>query len=176
VDDTLVLRGLQDAQSGATPLLSDDEVKTTLTQFQKTMQQKAMAMRAEQGLKKAQSQLGEMYFYGNGVTKDVAQAAMWYRKAAEQGDASAETTIGALYQRGEGVTKDAKEAVKWYGKAAAQGDASGQLGLSKCYVNGQGDQNNKNISSIMNCIFSFSILWQKLQGEHPFSILNGTTQ
>ena len=51
VDDTLVLRGLQDAQSGATPLLSDDEVKTTLTQFQKTMQQKAMALRAEQGLK-----------------------------------------------------------------------------------------------------------------------------
>ena len=51
VDDSLVLRGLQDAQSGATPLLTDDEVKNTLTQFQKTMQQKAMAMRAEQGLK-----------------------------------------------------------------------------------------------------------------------------
>ena len=51
VDDSLVLRGLQDAQSGAAPLLTDDEVKTTLTQFQKTMQQKAMALRAEQGLK-----------------------------------------------------------------------------------------------------------------------------
>ncbi len=51
VDDTLVLRGLQDAQSGAAPLLTDDEVKNTLTQFQKTMQAKAMAMRAEAGLK-----------------------------------------------------------------------------------------------------------------------------
>jgi FKBP-type peptidyl-prolyl cis-trans isomerase len=51
VDNTLVLRGLQDAQSGAVPLLTDEEVKNTLTQFQKTMQAKAMALRAEAGLK-----------------------------------------------------------------------------------------------------------------------------
>jgi len=51
VDDTIMLRGLQDAQSGAVPLMTDDEVKNTLTQFQKTMQAKAMALRAEAGLK-----------------------------------------------------------------------------------------------------------------------------
>ena len=43
----------------------------------------------EQGLAEAQSNLGMMYYHGEGVPKDMAEATKWYRKAAEQGDADA---------------------------------------------------------------------------------------
>ena len=38
---------------------------------------------AEQGLSKAQHQLGVMYYQGKGVMKDYAKADKWYRKALE---------------------------------------------------------------------------------------------
>jgi len=41
--------------------------------------------RAEQGDAGAQLSLGLMYAIGQGVPRDYAQAAAWYRKAAEQG-------------------------------------------------------------------------------------------
>jgi len=44
---------------------------------------------AEQGLPLAQYNLGVMYYNGQGVPKDYAEAAKWYRKAAEQGLAEA---------------------------------------------------------------------------------------
>ena len=51
VDNNLVLRGLTDAMSGTTPLMTQAEVMETLNQFSKTMQAKAQALRAEQSVK-----------------------------------------------------------------------------------------------------------------------------
>jgi len=51
VDTSVVLRGLNDALSGAAPLLSQPEVQQTLDNYSKTMQAKQMALRAEAGLK-----------------------------------------------------------------------------------------------------------------------------
>lgn len=48
-----------------------------------------MRVHAEQGEAKAQYALGSSSFYGRGVPKDDAAAALWYRKAAEQGYAKA---------------------------------------------------------------------------------------
>ena len=44
---------------------------------------------AEQGVVKAQYNVGVAYEMGRGVAKDHAQAVMWYRKAAGQGHARA---------------------------------------------------------------------------------------
>ena len=44
---------------------------------------------AEQGLARAQTNLGVLYKDGNGVTKDKQKAEEWIRKAAEQGNDSA---------------------------------------------------------------------------------------
>ena len=41
---------------------------------------------AEQGIAKAQFNLGFMYNNGQGVRQDYMQAVHWYRKAAEQGN------------------------------------------------------------------------------------------
>ena len=49
---------------------------------------------AEQGNARAQRNLGWMFQYGRGVTKDDSQAVLWYRKSAEQGNASAQRNLG----------------------------------------------------------------------------------
>ncbi len=41
---------------------------------------------AEQGIARAQSNLGSMYEYGEGVPQDDVQARMWLNLAAAQGD------------------------------------------------------------------------------------------
>jgi formylglycine-generating enzyme required for sulfatase activity/TPR repeat protein len=64
---------------------------------------------ADQGLTLAQVSLGDCYRLGRGVTKDDAQALLWYRKAfdsyskeAEQGDAQAEFCLSNMYDWGKG--------------------------------------------------------------------------
>lgn len=49
---------------------------------------------AEQGDALAQSQLGFMYAMGQGVFRNYAEAAKWYRKAAEQGHSEAIQWLG----------------------------------------------------------------------------------
>ena len=73
---------------------------------------------AEQGNTEAQIVLGWMYYNGEGVPQDFAEAAAWYRKAAKQGDAGAQTTLWEMYLHGEGVPQDDVEAVAWHRKAA----------------------------------------------------------
>jgi TPR repeat protein len=76
---------------------------------------------AEQGSANAQTELGFMYEYGQGVAEDYAEAAKWYRKAADQGNASAQHNLGLMYAQGQGVALDYPEAMKWFRKAADQG-------------------------------------------------------
>jgi TPR repeat protein len=58
---------------------------------------------AEQGYAKAQNNLGLMYYSGQGVQQDYAEAIKWYRKAIEQGYADAQYILGVMYANGEGV-------------------------------------------------------------------------
>ena len=71
----------------------------------------------EQGLAKAQNNLGLMYDKGKGVPLDYAEAVKWYRKAVEQGDADAQCNLGLMYAEGRGVPLDYAEALKWFRKA-----------------------------------------------------------
>ena len=89
-----------------------------------------LAPLAEQGVARAQTMLGAMYLFGNGVPHDDAQAMKWTRKPAELGDAKAQFGLGWMYETGQGATQDYAEAVKWYRKAADQGlkEAQGDLG------------------------------------------------
>ena len=94
--------------------------------------------KAEAGDAVAQNTLGNMYYNGEGVPKDTAEAVKWWRKAADQGDANAQTILGWMYERGEGVPKDDVEAVKWWRKAADQRNAHAQCYLGVMYYNGDG--------------------------------------
>ena len=93
---------------------------------------------AEQGLAVAQFILGNMYYDGDGVTQDYAEAARWWRDAAEQGLANAQINLGYMYENGEGVIQDYTEAAKWYRAAAEQAHAVAQYNLGVIYAKGEG--------------------------------------
>ena len=84
---------------------------------------------AERGFAASQTLLGVMYYLGEGVPENKAEAARWYRLAAEQGDVNAQYELGTMYLNGEGVPENDAEAVKGYRLAAEQGDASAQSNL-----------------------------------------------
>jgi len=86
-------------------------------------------------LAQAQYNLAVYYDNGDGVEKNLKQAAEWYRKAAEQGFAQAQNNLGVCYHNGEGIEQNMDEAVKWYKKAAAQGFAQAQRNLDICGKN-----------------------------------------
>lgn len=86
---------------------------------------------AESGDAKAQSILGLMYSYGEGVPVDYREASRWYRRAAEQNSNVAQYNLGMLYLEGKGVSPDSDEAVKWLIKAADGGHFRARSTLAK---------------------------------------------
>ena len=97
---------------------------------------------ATEGDAEAQCSLGVMYLMGDGVDKDPAEAARWFREAAEQGHAKGQLYLGVRYARGEGVEKDYSEASNWFRKAAEQGEIGAQFNLGLAYANGEGVDRN----------------------------------
>ena len=88
---------------------------------------------AEQGDPEAQVRLGFMYFYGQGVPQDGAEAVRWVRMAAEQGYPAAQNHLGSFYSAGKGVPQDPAEAVRWFRAAAEQGHGLSMVWLGVSY-------------------------------------------
>ena len=93
---------------------------------------------AEQGNPKAQHNLGAMLLHGQGVAREDAAAAHWFRKAAEQGVALAQHNLGLMLLQGQGVMRDPVEAVRWFLAAAQQGDPRSQHTVGALYYEGEG--------------------------------------
>lgn len=99
---------------------------------------------AERGNTHAQLVLARMYFTGQGVAQDNAEAVKWIRKAAEGGHEVAQRELGWMYADGSmGVAQNSAEAVKWFRKAAEQGDKWSQHQLGVRYAEGWGVAKNE---------------------------------
>ncbi len=86
---------------------------------------------AEQGDPVAQNALGGLYYSGDGVPRDGAEAARWYRLAAEQDHAEAQYNLGLLvYYAGRGAPQDNTQALMWLTLAASQGNENAQKTLA----------------------------------------------
>ena len=90
---------------------------------------------AEQGDADAQSTVGKMYDYGQGVPQDGEQALAWYLKAAAQDNADAQFNLGVKYES----KQDEAKAISWYLKAAEQGHLYAQVNLGSLYSNSRGE-------------------------------------
>ena len=93
---------------------------------------------AREGTAAAQRNVGQLYRLGQGVPRDAAVAANWYRLAAEQGLARAQSNLAAMYLQGDGVEKNPAIAAEWFRRAAAQGHALSQFNLGLMYETGFG--------------------------------------
>jgi uncharacterized protein len=93
--------------------------------------------KADQGNAAAQCNLAILYYKGDGVDKDSAESAKWFRKAAEQGDDQAQYNLGVMYANGSGVPNDDTEAANWFRRAAEQGSANAQFKLGAAFFLGK---------------------------------------
>ena len=89
---------------------------------------------AERGDLTAQRAIACLYYNGEGVPKDNAQALAWLRKVAESGDADSECFLGQAYND----IGEPSEAVGWYRKAAEKGNSEAQFRLGLLYATGNG--------------------------------------
>ena len=78
-----------------------------------------------------QFSMGFKFANSEGATRDYAQAAEWYHKAADQSHSLAQFNLGMMYANGQGVTRNAAQSVMWFGRAARQGDAGAQFNLGE---------------------------------------------
>ncbi len=130
--------GLYTFQAGQVEKEEEVARKATEGKAQAEKGMEELKLAAEQGDAEAQFRLGQMYYEGEGVPQDNAEAFKWYRMVAEQGDASAQYRLGWMYHSGKGVPQDYAEAVRWYRTAAEQGHANAQFILGFMYENGEG--------------------------------------
>lgn len=72
------------------------------------------------------------------VTKNPAEAAEWYRKAAGQGNAVAQYFLGISYAAGEGVPQDLAEAARLWRMSAERGYSPAQFELGAAFQQGRG--------------------------------------
>ena len=89
----------------------------------------------DQGNSASQQLLGEMYFFGRGVSQNDNLAFKWFELAAQQGVASAQFALGNMYDNGWGIAKDLSKAVSWWSKAAKQGHQKAKMNIgitNKC--------------------------------------------
>lgn len=87
---------------------------------------------AEEGLLRAQLDLGGIYYAGgHGLEADACQACNWFSKAAAQGSKEAEVFLGLLHYDGRMGQKDVETAMKHWRIAAEAGIAEGQYRLGR---------------------------------------------
>ncbi|MFC7358394.1 sel1 repeat family protein [Jejudonia soesokkakensis] len=86
---------------------------------------------ALQGYAKAEFLLAELYLKGNGIPKDIDQAAEYYIRAAQQDYIDAQVMAGMLFLEGRGVRKDEESAKFWFNKAYLLGSSKAKVELDK---------------------------------------------
>jgi len=93
---------------------------------------------AEQGNAEAQYIVGEMYEKGAGVTKNKAQALIWFEKSAAQGHKKSGYKLLFLEIQSNGLNDYTKTQLGGLRKEAASGSADAQYFLGKMYAAGVG--------------------------------------
>ena len=63
-----------------------------------------------------QYELGNLYYDGLGLKKDIEKALDWYNKAADNNCSDALYKLGEIYEQGKNVKKNIKMALKYYKK------------------------------------------------------------
>ena len=93
---------------------------------------------AEQGLPKAQCELGYCYENGLGVDSNLIQATYWLKKASEQGNVDAKKWLDNRFDT-RGKTNDTLAKLR---HEAECGNADAQFALANCYFEGKGIAKN----------------------------------
>ncbi len=81
--------------------------------------------------------LGDMYFFGWGVTKSEREAVRWYEQAvAQHEDAYAMYSLGYCLLHGCGARRDREAGLRWLARSAELGEMDAQYELGSAYYRG----------------------------------------
>ena len=114
---------------------------------------------ADQGVARAQYNLGRTYDEGQGVPQDYVEAVKWYRRAADQGDADAQLYLSGMYAKGRGVPQDFTSAYMWLSLSVTAGHQDATEGLDAI----AGLMTPKQITTAQK-------LARQWRPEHPFRV------
>jgi TPR repeat protein len=81
----------------------------------------------------AQSQMGDMYRWGEGIPVDYKRAMEWYQKAAKNGSMDALSVICHMHRYGESEIKENHNVIECFKKEANQGNTMIQYYLGAIY-------------------------------------------
>lgn len=126
-----VAKGYPDARFDLTPaLLRTAQIEPDAGAVAKDQQD------AQAGQAQAMLRLADRYADGIGVAENLAQALLWYGKAADRGNAVAQGMYGLLLITGQAGVKDVKKGITQTERAAAAGDAGAMFNMGELYANG----------------------------------------
>lgn len=125
------------AQTGSNPLLVSTEERCAINRVDDESLElaiEACETAADEGDLQALFEMGELYYRGERVEKDIEQALAWFEQASVQGHPGAQYQLGLMHYQGEGVTRNLPQAYIILKMAAVNGkdeamDASDQIAL-----------------------------------------------
>jgi TPR repeat protein len=82
--------------------------------------------------------LGDAYYSGHGIERNLGQAEKWLRKAAEAGHVRSMTKLGIFLSHTDRSEGQLRESIEWYRRAAELGDSQGMTSLGFAYREGRG--------------------------------------
>lgn len=86
----------------------------------------------------AQYIIAQMYANGEGVDRDMREAAFWYAMAADRGHLKSQNNLANMYMDGFGILQNFDEAARWFKRAADQGNYLSMASLAELYQYGYG--------------------------------------
>ena len=86
---------------------------------------------AEKGAPSAQFSLAECYALGDELGRDIAEARVWFERAAAQGHVASQVRLGSMLVKGQGGPRDFFRGYGLWRDAAATGDESARVNLEK---------------------------------------------
>ena len=90
----------------------------------------------ETNSKESYAEIGDIYFYGKDIPKDMSQAVVYYKKAADLGSVYGMERIGLMHYKGYGVAQNNKLAKRYLQTAANQGSIQALVDLGWMCYNG----------------------------------------
>ena len=111
---------------------------------------------ADSGNPQAQSLLGLMHFFGQGVPQNYATALSWLHLAAAQGEPKAQFKLGSMHVNGQGVKRDNVRAAMWFILASESGHPQAQKALRKTtaeFTPAQIEEANNLAQNCMNRVY-----------------------
>lgn len=90
----------------------------------------------------AANKLGDLYYEGKVVEKNLAVALEWYEKGGKDRNRDSFLRMGEIYFNGEGVEQSYEKAVTYFEKSVALCNPAGMKRLGDCYFNGFGVEKN----------------------------------